>query len=71
MVGAAGYVRSAFSSARQTDGDLLWARRNGDFAIRDCRRQGLGMPDDIWVVGFSDITPARLFEPPLSTVKHH
>lgn len=48
---------------------FCWRDETALFAIRECRRQGLRVPEDISVVGFSDISAARLCEPPLSTVK--
>ncbi len=39
-------------------------------AVRACRLAGLRVPEDISVVGFSDISVAHFFDPPLlSTVK--
>lgn len=46
-----------------------WRDEAAIFAIRECHRQGLRVPQDISVVGFSDISMARLCNPPLSTVK--
>lgn len=48
---------------------VCWRDETALFAIRECHRQGLRVPEDISVVGFSDISAARLCEPPLSTVK--
>lgn len=48
---------------------LCWRDETALFAIRECHRQGLRVPEDISVVGFSDISAARLCELPLSTVK--
>ncbi|MDQ3814749.1 MAG: LacI family transcriptional regulator [Armatimonadota bacterium] len=46
-----------------------WRDETALFAIRACQRQGWRVPQDISVVGFADISAARLCEPPLSTVK--
>jgi DNA-binding LacI/PurR family transcriptional regulator len=46
-----------------------WRDETAIFAIRACQRQGWRVPQDVSVVGFSDISAARLCEPPLSTVK--
>ena len=48
---------------------FCWRDEAAMFAIRACRKHGLRVPEDISVVGFSDITAAHLFDPPLSTVK--
>jgi DNA-binding LacI/PurR family transcriptional regulator len=48
---------------------FCWRDEAALVAIRVCRRQGLRVPEDISVVGFSDISAARLCDPPLSTVK--
>ena len=48
---------------------VCWRDEAAMVAIRECRRQGLRVPEDISVVGFSDISAARLCDPPLSTVK--
>lgn len=48
---------------------FCWRDETAIFAIQQCRRQGLRVPEDISVVGFSDISAARLFEPSLSTVQ--
>jgi LacI family transcriptional regulator len=48
---------------------FCWRDETAMFAVRECRRQGLRVPEDISVVGFSDIGAARLFDPPLSTVQ--
>jgi DNA-binding LacI/PurR family transcriptional regulator len=69
------------SSARSATGALLshrvgrptaifcWRDETALLAIAECRRHGLRVPDDVSVVGFSDISAARLSEPPLSTVR--
>ena len=48
---------------------VCWRDETALLAMRECHRQGLRVPEDISVVGFSDIGAARLSEPPLSTVK--
>ena len=48
---------------------LCWRDETAIFAIAECRRQGLRVPDDISIVGFSDISAASLIDPPLSTVQ--
>ncbi len=37
-------------------------------AVRSLKRAGLRVPADVEVVGFDDVEPARLVEPPLTTV---
>jgi len=37
-------------------------------AIRALRERGLGVPDDVSVVGFDDLPESAFFEPPLTTV---
>jgi LacI family transcriptional regulator len=46
-----------------------WRDEAAMVAARACRLHGLRVPEDISVVGFSDISAARLFDPPLSTIK--
>lgn len=46
-----------------------WRDETAMFVVRACRQQGLRIPEDISVVGFSDLTSARFFDPPLSTIK--
>ena len=46
---------------------FCWRDEAALVAIRACRRQGLRVPEDISVVGFSDIRAARLCDPPLTT----
>jgi DNA-binding LacI/PurR family transcriptional regulator len=48
---------------------FCWRDETALFAIRECRSQGLRVPQDISIVGFSDLSAAHLFDPPLSTVK--
>jgi len=37
-------------------------------AMRAVKAHGLRIPDQIEVVGFDDVEPARLVEPPLTTI---
>jgi LacI family transcriptional regulator len=46
-----------------------WRDETAMVAIRTCAEQGLRVPEDISVVGFSDLSAARFFHPPLSTVQ--
>lgn len=48
---------------------LCWRDETAMVAIGACRAAGLRVPQDISVVGFSDVQNARFFDPPLSTVK--
>lgn len=48
---------------------VCWRDETAMVASRACRDFGLRVPADISVVGFSDITAARFFDPPLSTVQ--
>ncbi|RYX86128.1 LacI family transcriptional regulator [bacterium] len=48
---------------------FCWRDETAMCVIRVCRQRGLRVPDDISVVGFSDLGTARFFDPPLSTVK--
>lgn len=48
---------------------VCWRDETAMVAVRVCRQAGLRVPEDISVVGFSDINAARFFDPPLSTVK--
>ena len=48
---------------------FCWRDETAMLAIRECHQKGLRIPEDVSVVGFSDISAARLFHPPLSTVK--
>lgn len=48
---------------------FCWRDETALLAMRECRREGLRVPEDISIVGFSDISAARLCEPPLSTVR--
>ncbi len=48
---------------------VCWRDETAMCAIRACRGQGLRVPEDISVVGFSDLSTARFFDPPLSTVR--
>lgn len=58
----------AHASGRPT-AIFCWRDETALLAMRECRRHGLRVPEDISIVGFSDISAARLSEPPLSTVK--
>lgn len=55
--------------AGQPTAILCWRDETAIFAIHECRDRGLRVPENISVVGFSDISAARLFQPTLSTVK--
>ena len=46
-----------------------WRDETAMVAIRTCVAAGLRVPEDISVVGFSDLSAARFFMPPLSTVQ--
>ncbi|MBV9848946.1 MAG: LacI family DNA-binding transcriptional regulator [Armatimonadetes bacterium] len=46
---------------------FCWRDETALVALRACRLQGLRVPEDISVVGFSDIIAARLSDPPLTT----
>ncbi len=46
---------------------FCWRDEAAMIAIRACRLSGLRVPQDISVVGFSDISAARLCDPPLTT----
>lgn len=48
---------------------FCWRDETAMFAVRRCRARGLRVPQDISIVGFSDISAARLCDPPLSTVQ--
>lgn len=48
---------------------LCWRDETAMAAIRACREVGLRVPQDISIVGFSDIQSTRFSDPPLSTVK--
>ncbi|RYF47463.1 MAG: LacI family transcriptional regulator [Cytophagaceae bacterium] len=48
---------------------FCWRDETAMIAIRACRGRGLRVPEDISVVGFSDLSSARFFDPPLTTVK--
>lgn len=48
---------------------FCWRDETALLAMRRCRQRGLRVPEDISVIGFSDISAARLCDPPLSTVK--
>jgi DNA-binding LacI/PurR family transcriptional regulator len=47
---------------------FCWRDETAMLAANECYRRGLRIPEDISIVGFSDIGAARLFHPPLSTV---
>jgi len=65
---AAAHALLTHSEGRPT-AIFCWRDETAIFAIRECLRQGLSVPGDISIIGFSDISAARLFEPSLSTVK--
>ncbi len=46
-----------------------WRDETAMVTIRACVEAGLRVPDDISVVGFSDLSASRFFRPPLSTVQ--
>jgi DNA-binding LacI/PurR family transcriptional regulator len=46
-----------------------WRDETAMVAIRACAERGLRVPEEISVVGFSDLSAARFFRPPLSTVQ--
>lgn len=46
-----------------------WRDETAMVASRACRLHGLRVPEDISIIGFSDISSARLFDPPLSTIQ--
>ena len=46
-----------------------WRDETAMVAIRACVEHGLRVPQDISVVGFSDLSASRFFMPPLSTVQ--
>lgn len=46
-----------------------WRDETAMVAIRACVEHGLRVPEDISVVGFSDLSASRFFMPPLSTVQ--
>ena len=46
-----------------------WRDETAMVAIQACLAAGLRVPEDISVVGFSDLSAARFFRPPLSTVQ--
>lgn len=48
---------------------FCWRDETAMMAVRACQERGLHVPQDISIVGFSDISAARLFNPPLSTVE--
>lgn len=48
---------------------FCWRDETAMVAARTCRLHGLRVPEDISLIGFSDISTAQLFDPPLSTVQ--
>ncbi len=46
-----------------------WRDETAMVAIRACVEAGVRVPEDISVVGFSDLSASRFFRPPLSTVQ--
>jgi LacI family transcriptional regulator len=46
---------------------FCWRDETALITIRGCRLRGLRVPEDISVVGFSNINASRLSDPPLST----
>jgi DNA-binding LacI/PurR family transcriptional regulator len=48
---------------------MCWRDETAIVAMRACREHGLRVPEDISIVGFSDIRSARFCDPPLSTCK--
>lgn len=47
---------------------FCWRDETALLALRQCRRRGLRVPEDISVIGFSDIDATQLCDPSLSTV---
>jgi DNA-binding LacI/PurR family transcriptional regulator len=48
---------------------FCWRDETAFLAVRACRRNALRVPEDVSIVGFSNIGAAQLCDPPLSTVK--
>lgn len=48
---------------------FCWRDETAMIAVRACQERGLRVPEDISIVGFSDISAARFFNPALSTVQ--
>lgn len=48
---------------------FCWRDETAMIAISVCQDRGLRVPDDISIVGFSNISASRFFNPPLSTVQ--
>jgi LacI family transcriptional regulator len=47
---------------------FCWRDETAMVALRVCKQQGLRVPDDISIIGFSNISAAKFADPPLSTV---
>ncbi len=56
-------------SAGRPTAICCWRDETAMVAIQACEAAGLRVPEDISVVGFSDLSTARFFRPPLSTVQ--
>jgi LacI family transcriptional regulator len=74
---AAGNLQSVFDAtqsliehpAGRPTAICCWRDETAMVAIQACDKAGLRVPDDISIVGFSDLSAARFFRPPLSTVQ--
>ncbi len=53
----------------QIDGVFAGTDMLGISAIKSCKKKGLRVPEDVAIVGFSDWTISRIYEPTLSTIK--
>ncbi len=48
---------------------FCWRDETAMFAVQACRARGLRVPEDISIVGFSNLMSSRLFDPALTTVQ--
>ena len=48
---------------------FCWRDETAMQAVCACQQRGLRVPEEISIVGFSDISASRFFNPPLSTIK--
>jgi DNA-binding LacI/PurR family transcriptional regulator len=62
-------TQSLLSQSERPTAICCWRDETAMIAIRACEESGLRVPDDISVVGFSDLNVSRFFRPPLSTVR--